>query len=228
MNHRHRDFQSQMELRRPPCKNARLMDQVQLKYAQERPKPAIRLSRKDWHFSANRAVLCPVPGDRCASGSCPAGLMAEVGLRWWRQRTPLNRRRSRCPRQNRSARPNHIPTASKTVGRNSKTQTAAHKAAKLKPTTQSAVGQQPRTSSQQPGRAESKQARIIAMLRTPGGATIEAMVHATGWQQHSVRGFLAGVVRKRLGLNLISDAGDSGRVYRIDDHPVDAQTNKAA
>ena len=115
----------------------------------------------------------------------------------------------------------------KTIGRNSKTQTA-RKAAKLKPPTQSAVGRQPRTSSQQPGRVESKQARIIAMLRTPGGATIEAMVQATGWQQHSVRGFLAGVVRKKLGLNLISDAGDSGRVYRIDDHPVDAQTNKAA
>ena len=115
----------------------------------------------------------------------------------------------------------------KTVGRNSKTQTA-HKAAKLKPPTQSAVGRRPRTSSQQPGRVESKQARIIAMLRTPGGATIEAMVHATGWQQHSVRGFLAGVVRKRLGLNLISDTGESGRVYRIDDQPVDAQTNQAA
>jgi hypothetical protein len=115
----------------------------------------------------------------------------------------------------------------KTVGRNSKTQTA-HKAAKLKPTTKSAAGRRLRSSSQQAGRAESKQARIIAMLRTPSGATIEAMVHATGWQQHSVRGFLAGVVRKRLGLNLISDAGDSGRVYRIDDHPVDAQTNQAA
>jgi hypothetical protein len=113
----------------------------------------------------------------------------------------------------------------KTVGRKSQT---AHIAAKLKPTTKSAAGRQPRTSSQQPGRVESKQARIIAMLRTPGGATIKAMVHATGWQQHSVRGFLAGVVRKRLGLNLISDAGDSGRVYRIDDHPVDAQTNQAA
>ena len=115
----------------------------------------------------------------------------------------------------------------KTIGRNSQTQTA-RKAAKLKPPTQSAVGRRPRTSFQQPGRVESKQARIIAILRTPGGATIEAMVHATGWQQHSVRGFLAGVVRKRLGLNLISDAGDSGRVYRIDDHPVDAQTNQAA
>ena len=116
----------------------------------------------------------------------------------------------------------------KAVGRNSKARITAHKAAKLKPPAQSTLDQQPRSSSQQTGRAESKQARIIAMLRTPGGATIEAMVHASGWQQHSVRGFLAGVVRKRLGLNLVSDAGDSGRVYRIDDHPVDTQTNKAA
>ena len=116
----------------------------------------------------------------------------------------------------------------KAVGRNSKAQTTARKGAKLKPPTQSAVGRRPRSSSQQIGRAESKQARIIAMLRTPGGATIEAMIHATGWQQHSVRGFLAGVVRKKLGLNLISDAGERGRVYRIDDHPVDEQTNNAA
>ena len=116
----------------------------------------------------------------------------------------------------------------KTVGRNSEAQTTARKAAKLKPTTQSAVGQRPRSSSQQIARAESKQARIIAMLRAPSGATIETMVHATGWQQHSVRGFLAGVVRKKLGLNLISDAGESGRVYRIDDHPADAQINRAA
>jgi hypothetical protein len=115
-----------------------------------------------------------------------------------------------------------------TVGRNSKTHTAAHKTAKLRPTTQSAAGRRPRSSSQQAGRAESKQARIIAMLRTPSGATIGAMVHASGWQQHSVRGFLAGVVRKKLGLNLISDADERGRVYRIDDHPVDAQTNKVA
>ena len=116
----------------------------------------------------------------------------------------------------------------KSIGRNSRAQTTAHKAAKLKPATQTAAGQEPRSSSWRIGRAESKQARIIAMLRTPSGATIEAMIHATGWQQHSVRGFLAGVVRKKLGLNLISDAGESGRVYRIDDHPVDAQTNRAA
>ena len=64
---------------------------------------------------------------------------------------------------------------------------------------------------------QSKKAHIIAMLRVPGGVTIEAMARAANWQPHSVRGFLAGVVRKKLGLNLISAAGDSGRVYRIAD-----------
>jgi Protein of unknown function (DUF3489) len=62
-----------------------------------------------------------------------------------------------------------------------------------------------------------KHARIIAMLRTPSGATIASLVSATEWQQHSVRGFLAGVVRKKLGLNLVSEQTDKGRVYRIID-----------
>src|SRR5271169_126445 len=62
-----------------------------------------------------------------------------------------------------------------------------------------------------------KHARIIAMLRKPAGATIAAIMAATDWQQHSVRGFLAGVVRKKLGLNLVSDQTDEGRVYRIKD-----------
>jgi hypothetical protein len=63
--------------------------------------------------------------------------------------------------------------------------------------------------------AGSKQARVIAMLRAPSGATIAAMVAATGWQQHSVRGFLAGVVRKRLKLKLGSNKVDGHRIYRI-------------
>ena len=53
------------------------------------------------------------------------------------------------------------------------------------------------------------------MLRSPAGATIAAMMEATGWQQHSVRGFLAGVVRKRLKLKLGSKKVDGERVYQI-------------
>jgi hypothetical protein len=61
----------------------------------------------------------------------------------------------------------------------------------------------------------SKQSHVIAMLQLPKGATIAAMMMATGWQQHSVRGFLAGVVRKRLKLKLDSKLVDGERVYRI-------------
>ena len=67
------------------------------------------------------------------------------------------------------------------------------------------------------GHAESKQARLITMLRTSSGATVAAMMAATEWQQHSVRGFLAGVIRKKLGLNLVSEESDDGRIYRIKD-----------
>jgi hypothetical protein len=70
-------------------------------------------------------------------------------------------------------------------------------------------------SSKSPARSATKHDRIIAMLRTSAGATIASLVTITEWQQHSVRGFLAGVVRKKLGLNLVSEKTDKGRVYRI-------------
>ena len=62
--------------------------------------------------------------------------------------------------------------------------------------------------------AGSKQARVIEMLQSPSGTTIAAMMKETGWQQHSVRGFLAGVVSKKLKLS--SNKIDGSRVYRVD------------
>ena len=111
---------------------------------------------------------------------------------------------------------------SKAKTRNSLKRTAARKAGQLKPVTKPAAHQHSRSASQPPARRESKKAHIIAMLRAPGGATIEAMARAAKWQPHSVRGFLAGVVRKKLGLTLVSADGENARVYRITDRTASA------
>jgi hypothetical protein len=65
-------------------------------------------------------------------------------------------------------------------------------------------------------REGTKQATLIAMLRAPDGATIEEIMAATGWQSHTVRGAMAGALKKKLGLEVTSEKVEGhGRVYRI-------------
>jgi hypothetical protein len=136
----------------------------------------------------------------------PCRGFAWAGLRWcggWRRITsedPMTKSKSKSK-----------PKAS--------TRPAARTSSKSKPRSRSAHSS-PKTST----RPDTKHARILAMLRTPAGATIAAIMTATEWQQHSVRGFLAGVVRKKLRLNLVSESTDKGRVYRIKDSKTSSGT----
>lgn len=62
----------------------------------------------------------------------------------------------------------------------------------------------------------SKAQAIIGLLRREGGAKLDEMMTASSWQKHSVRGFMAGALKKRHGLTVSSEKTDGGRVYRID------------
>jgi hypothetical protein len=80
--------------------------------------------------------------------------------------------------------------------------------AKAQPTPDAETAPQPKT-------PKAKIAILLGLLRQPGGATIEAMMAATGWQAHSVRGALSGSIKKALGIAVISEKTEAGRIYRI-------------
>jgi len=65
-------------------------------------------------------------------------------------------------------------------------------------------------------RGNSKQSAVIQMLQRPEGVTIPQVMAATGWQNHTARGFFAGAIKKKLGLNLVSEkVAGCDRVYRV-------------
>ena len=72
-----------------------------------------------------------------------------------------------------------------------------------------------RTTTGKMPRPGSHLATLVSLMQRQEGATVAAMVEATGWQRHSVRGALAGAMKKTYGLTIISEPTEGGRVYRI-------------
>ena len=84
----------------------------------------------------------------------------------------------------------------------------------LTPTGMLVIGM--KSEARKPLREGTKQATLIELLKRPQGATLAQMIEATGWQQHTIRGSMAGALKKKLGLNIVSEKTDGQeRKYRI-------------
>jgi Protein of unknown function (DUF3489) len=96
-------------------------------------------------------------------------------------------------------------TRKKGAPKGKKTAKSGKKAAKPAPTKETTAP-----------RADSKGAKILALIRRPKGATLAELAKLTGWQNHSIRGYLSGTVGKKMGLTVESAKRDDGeRVYSI-------------
>ena len=124
-------------------------------------------------------------------------------------------------RNTKSAAPKKGSAQSKTASRRKVTSPAANAKKPLRSVVSKA---EQVTAAKTPGKIDepkvervTKQERVLTLLSQPDGASIEEMMQATDWQQHSVRGFLAGTVKKKLGFPLTSSKPNDGvRRYRIE------------
>jgi DNA-binding MarR family transcriptional regulator len=97
-------------------------------------------------------------------------------------------------------------------GKPSKAAAAAKKTARAAP---SSVPEKAKSEPQE-ARPGTKQSKLLELLRRKTGATIEDLVAATGWQPHSVRGAISGLIKKKLGLAVTAEVIEGrGRVYRV-------------
>jgi hypothetical protein len=88
-----------------------------------------------------------------------------------------------------------------------------HKSANKTATANKGLKARQKTSS---ARAGTKTSKLLELLKRPGGATLNKLMKTTGWQSHSVRGFLSGTVAKKMGLKVTSDKGENGeRTYSV-------------
>jgi hypothetical protein len=92
---------------------------------------------------------------------------------------------------------------------------SAHKATPAKKAPKGRT--KPQVAKPKAARGGSKTAKILDLLKRPGGATSKELMKATGWLPHSVRGFLSGTVRKKMGLTVTSTKGQDGeRTYSVE------------